>query len=96
MTGQDTPACQDCECSARFDDDHAPWCDGPGTHTTGVPADDLDDTPCQPNDFGYCRWCGRDMMPAPATCPAHGWCGCMCSGSPNYQVSTHLVAPEDR
>jgi hypothetical protein len=33
---------------------------------------------------------------APATCPAHGWRDCMCSGPPDYRVSPHLVAPEDR
>ncbi len=23
--------------------------------------DDLTDVPCQPNDLGFCKWCGKEM-----------------------------------
>jgi hypothetical protein len=32
-----------------------------------VPVDDLGNVrcePCRPNNLEFCRWCGRDMMPA--------------------------------
>jgi hypothetical protein len=35
-----------------------------------MPVDDTGNVrcdPCRPNDLEFCRWCGRDMMPAQTT-----------------------------
>ncbi len=38
--------------------------------------DDCDDEPCEPNIYGFCRWCGRDMGgPNPDGCDRNGALG---------------------